>query len=78
MLINSSIGLHQILVPARRIFSLRFSVQDLELRHVNSPLQQVGSSSLTGVEPRPPAMGVQSVSHWTPREVYDSQIPFKF
>ena len=32
-------------------------------------LQHLGSSSLIRVEPRPPALGVQSLSHWTIREV---------
>ena len=34
-----------------------------------SSLQHVGSSSLTSVEPGPPALGAQSLSHWTTGEV---------
>ena len=30
---------------------------------------QAGSSSLTIMEPRSPALGAQSLSHWTTREV---------
>ena len=29
----------------------------------------VGSNSQTGIHPRPPALGVWSLSHWTTREV---------
>ena len=32
-------------------------------------LQRVASSSLISMEPGPPALGVWSLSHWTPREV---------
>ena len=35
----------------------------------NLELQHVGSSSPTGIEPRPPALGAWSLSHWTTREV---------
>ena len=36
---------------------------------LESWLWLVGSGSLTGTEPRPSALGVQSLSHWTTREV---------
>ena len=47
---------------AHGIFSPYCSVLDLWLWHV-------GSNSLPGFEPRPLALGVWSVSHWTTRDV---------
>ena len=46
-----------------------FRCTGFQLQHANSQLQQVRSSSLTGVEPGPPALGAWSLSHWTTREV---------
>ena len=34
-----------------------------------SQLWHVGSSSLTGIKPGPPALGAQSLSNWTTKEV---------
>ena len=54
------IWLHQVLVVAHRIFHC--DMQTL--------IWHVGSSSLKcGIEPRTPALGAWSLSHWTTREV---------
>ena len=45
-----------------RIFGLHLHVQELQLQHVRLVPQP-------GIEPKPPAWGVWSLSHWTPREV---------
>ena len=42
------------------VLSLSCGMQDL-----CSSLWHVGSSSLTRTEPRPPALGTQSLIHWT-------------
>ena len=39
------------------------------MQHANSWLWHVGSSSLTRDQPRPLVWGVQSLSHWTNKEV---------
>ena len=44
------------------------SVWDISLWHGNSSLQHMGSSSRPGMDSAP-ALGLWSLSHWTPREV---------
>ena len=44
------------------------TIWGLYLQH-GTQLQHVGFSSLTGIKPRPPALGLQSLSHWTIRGV---------
>ena len=44
------------------LFSLCYGMWDLSLWYV-------GPSSLPGIEPRAPALGAQSLGHWTIREV---------
>ena len=70
------IRLHQVLVAAQRIFDLHCSRQDIQLRDANSYLQHVGPSSLV-IEPGFPALGAQSFTHWTTREVPE-MIHFKW
>ena len=53
---------HWVLFGACGIFDLHYSMRNLELQHVVS-------SSPTRGGPGPPALGVQSLSHWTAREV---------
>ena len=50
------IWLGQVLVVACRVFDLHCGTQDLSRWHG----QHVGSSSLTRIEPRPPALGAPS------------------
>ena len=50
---NLSVWLHQVFVAACRIFYLPCGMQGLQMRHVNSQSQHVGSSSLT-VDPTKP------------------------
>ena len=58
-----------VLVEACKIY-LHCSTQDiLAAAHENSKLRHVGSSSLTRDGTRLPALGAQSLSHWTTREV---------
>ena len=49
---------------------LSCNIHDLQLLHVNSQMQHVGSRSLTTDRTQAsPALGAQSLSHWTTREV---------
>ena len=52
-----------------RIFHLCWGAQDLYLRHVNSQLRVWDLVPWSGMEPRPPGLGVWSLGHWTAREV---------
>ena len=58
----SFVWLCQILIAASQIFSLPWSMQTL-----NCVVWDIVHRP--GMEPRPPALGAQSLSHWTTREV---------
>ena len=62
------------MVAAHGIIDLRCSMQDLQLQHANSYLQQVGPSSPTRDQAQVPELGAWSPSHWTTREVPSSGI----
>ena len=56
------IWLHQVLVAACRVFDLRCGLQTLRCGTWDLV-------PLSGIEPRPPALGSRSLSHWATREV---------
>ena len=66
------IWLHYVLVVVCRIFfCLSCNMQNLQLWHLTSQLQHVGSQFLDQESnlPPTPALGGQRLSHWTTREV---------
>ena len=74
--IHSFIWLHWVLVAAFRTFDLRCRTCDLSVaacRIFSSGMQTISSSMwdlvpCPGIKPRPPALGAQSLSHWTTRK----------
>ena len=54
--------------PTFFVLKYLFGCSKSWLQHANSWLLHVGSSSLTRGQAQAPALGAQSLSHWTTRE----------